>query len=145
MIYLKVVTFNIGDGEYALDINYIESVVDMLPITRVPEAPHEVEGIINLRGEVMPLINSSKLLGVESRAESKGKIIILNYKNRKFGFLVDEIREVIDVSEEDVEPVDERIGVGGRYIDGIIKRKDKLVILLKPSLASEEVFSTGVG
>ena len=142
---MKVVTFNIGDGEYALDINYIESVVDMLPITRVPEAPHEVEGIINLRGEVMPLINSSKLLGVESRAESKGKIIILNYKNRKFGFLVDEIREVIDVSEEDVEPADERIGVGGRYIDGIIKRKDKLVILLKPSLASEEVFSTGVG
>lgn len=142
---MKVVTFNIGDGEYALDINYIESVVDMLPITRVPEAPHEVEGIINLRGEVMPLINSSKLLGVESRAESKGKIIILNYKNRKFGFLVDEIREVIDVSEEDVEPADERIGVGGRYIDGIIKRKDKLVILLKPSLASEEVFSMEAG
>ena len=143
---MKVITFSIGEGEYALDINYIESVVDMLPITRVPEAPYEMEGIINLRGEVIPLVNSAKLLGIETQdMEKKGKIIVLNYNGKKFGFLVDEIKEVTDVSEKEIEAVDETIGISSNYIDGIIKRGNKLIILLKPSLASEEIFSTGTG
>ena len=138
----KVVTFKVGDEEYALEISNIESVVEMLPITKVPDAPYGVEGVINLRGEVMPVIDGRKKLGSDVNETDKAKIIIINLDGKKYGFIVDEVREVLDVNESEIEDVKEIMtNVNSKYVDKIIKKGEKLIVLLKPNMVSEDIFS----
>lgn len=138
----KVVTFRVGEEEYALEISNIESVVEMLPITKVPDAPHGVEGVINLRGEVMPVVDGRKKFSTSVAENDKAKIIIINLEGKKYGFIVDDVREVLDVDEEEVEDVKEIMtNVNTKYVDGIIKKGERLIVLLKPSMVSEDIFS----
>ena len=138
----KVVTFKVGDEEYALEISNIESVVEMLPITKVPDAPYGVEGVINLRGEVMPVIDGRKKLGSDVNETDKAKIIIINLDGKKHGFIVDEVREVLDVNESEIEDVKEIMtNVNSKYVDKIIKKGERLIVLLKPNMVSEDIFS----
>jgi len=139
---LKVVTFKVGDEEYALKINSIESIVEVIPITKVPDTPYGVEGVINLRGEIMPVIDGRKKLGSEIGENDKAKIIIINLSGKKYGFIVDEVREVLDVNEKEIEDVKEIMtNVSIKYIDGIIKKNERLIVLLKPDMLNEDVFS----
>ncbi|MDI3472245.1 MAG: purine-binding chemotaxis protein CheW [Thermotogaceae bacterium] len=138
----KVVTFKVGDEEYAIDIKNIESVVEMLPITKVPDAPYGVEGVINLRGEVMPIIDGRKKFGSSSFENDKAKIIIVNLSGKKYGFIVDDVREVLDVNENEIEDVKEIMSnLNTKYVDGIIKKGERLIVLLKPNMVNEEIFS----
>ena len=138
----KVVTFKVGDEEYALEISNIESVVEMLPITKVPDAPYGVEGVINLRGEVMPVIDGRKKLGSDANETDKAKVIIINLDGKKYGFIVDEVREVLDVNESEIEDVKEIMtNVNSKYVDKIIKKGERLIVLLKPNMVSEDIFS----
>ena len=138
----KVVTFKVGDEEYALEISNIESVVEMLPITKVHDAPYGVEGVINLRGEVMPVIDGRKKLGSDVNETDKAKIIIINLDGKKYGFIVDEVREVLDVNESEIEDVKEIMtNVNSKYVDKIIKKGERLIVLLKPNMVSEDIFS----
>jgi len=138
----KVVTFKVGDEEYALEISNIESVVEMLSITKVPDAPYGVEGVINLRGEVMPVIDGRKKLGSDANETDKAKVIIINLDGKKYGFIVDEVREVLDVNESEIEDVKEIMtNVNSKYVDKIIKKGERLIVLLKPNMVSEDIFS----
>lgn len=103
--YSQYLAFKLGIDEYGLPIANINSIVDNdYPITRVPTAPEHVIGIINLRGDIVPIINLSKKLGVPSEDNPDNKKIIITNKNDIIvGFLVDTVLDVIQLSGDSLE------------------------------------------
>lgn len=131
----KVVTFMIGAEKYAIEISNVESVVEMLPITKIPDMPHGVEGVINLRGEVIPVIDGRKRLSsaLEADETRKAQIVIIMLNNKKYGLIVDQVNEVLDVNEQEAVGSKEVIDADTRCAEKIIKKGEQLVVLLKPS------------
>ncbi len=100
----EYVLFKIEQGNYALDIKYVENIERTSDITSVPFTDHFIQGVINLRGEIIPVINVRKRLGIEDREFDKNsRIIILKYNEYNIGLLVDESYEVLQLSEESIE------------------------------------------
>jgi purine-binding chemotaxis protein CheW len=106
---------------------------------KIPNTPKFVDGIINLRGDITPIINLKKRFNLdEASIDSDTRIIVINIKSRQVGFVVDEASQVIRLSEEDIEPAPELVaGVDKKYITGVGKLKDRIVLLLN----LEEVLS----
>jgi len=131
----KVVTFTIGAEKYAIEISNVESVVEMLPITKIPDMPHGVEGVINLRGEVIPVIDGRKRLSsaLEADETRKAQIVIITLNNKKYGLIVDQVNEVLDVNEQEAVGSKEVINADTQCAEKIIKKGEQLVVLLKPS------------
>lgn len=130
MSEFKVVTFKIGEQNFAMDITNVETVVEMMPITKLPSAPKDIEGIINLRGEVIPVVDGAKKLTNKSLQSGK-KIIVVNSDNGKYGLIADEVEQVMGVTENEIEQLEM---CKSRYIAGIIKKGEKLVVLLHSDL-----------
>ena len=131
---VQLVTFSMAGETYALEIQQVEAIINLVPITRVPKAPQHIDGVINLRGEIVPVINTRrrlKLTEVERRPNNQ--IIILSFEEEKVkaGFLVDSVQEVIRLPESAIEPpsrVSE--GVDVEYLRGVGKIDNKIIILL---------------
>ena len=119
------------DGEqYVIDISFVDNIVRMQQITRVPKAQYYFAGVINLRGEIIPVMNLRVKFGLESK-ESNGAtriIIVKPENNAKIGILVDEVREVVTLEEEDIEKVD--YDEQGVSLLGVGKYKETLISLL---------------
>lgn len=119
------------DGEqYGIDISFVDNIVRMQQITRVPKAQYYFSGVINLRGEIIPVINLRSKFGLESKESTNATriIIVKPENNAKIGILVDEVREVVTLEEEDVEKVDYD-GQGVNLL-GVGKYKETLISLL---------------
>lgn len=133
-------TFTIGDEKYAIEISDVESVVEMLPLTKIPDTPHGVEGVINLRGEVIPIVDGRKKLSkaLETDKAGKAQIVIITLNNKKYGLIVDQVSEVLDVSEQEVVEARELVNTDTQCTEGVIKKGEQLVVLLKPSALLEQ-------
>lgn len=134
MSEFKVVSFRIGDEEYALDIMKIDSIIEIKKILNIPQAPSFVEGIINFRGTVVPVINGRKKFFVESSKNKDGrsdKAIVVNFENRKVAILVDEVKEVLTLSQDTLEePPSEISNVSNKYISAIANMEGRMIIIL---------------
>lgn len=129
----KIVSFKLKDEEFAFDIMKIIEVIKIKEITEVPTAPSFVEGIINLRGKIIPIIDLRKRFNLESKERTKeNRIIIIEYQQKQFvGIIVDEVHKVINVKKEEIlPPPSTLISAGGKYIDSIIKIGDRIIVLL---------------
>lgn len=136
---IDVVKFELGGECYALDIHLAREIVEMIPITPVPRAPAHIAGLINLRGEVTTIIDLATLLGVpDFETEITKKIIVLMPEatgGANVGVIVGDVHSVIQVSEKNVEQIDEGTSADG-FVKGIIKNggedseKSELVIWL---------------
>ena len=102
---VQYIVIKLGGEQYGIDIKYVDNIVRMQSITRVPHVPNYIKGVINLRGEVIPVLNLRLKMGLEEVAETHtSRIIIL--KTEQFGllgFIVDEVREVVTLSERQIE------------------------------------------
>ena len=129
---LTLVGFFLGQEEYALDILKIREIRPMMEITTVPKAPDFVEGVINLRGDIVPIINlRAKLSLPEAEHTEESKVIVVEFDNRLIGIVVDEVSEVIEIPEERVSPPPAIIGgVEAEFLKGVGKLGDRLLILL---------------
>lgn len=131
---VQFVSFKMAGETYALDIKQVESIINLSPITRVPKAPAYVEGVINLRGEIIPVINLRRRLNLELVPRQQGmQIIILSFdeKKVKVGFLVDHVSEVLRIPESAIEPPSHiSDGVDVEFLNGVGKVQNKIVILL---------------
>lgn len=129
---LQLVSFHIGDEEFAIDILNIQGINRMMEITRVPNSPYYVEGIINLRGQVIPVVNLRKRLGFEPKEPTKEtRIIVVEIANRVIGFIVDSVNEVLRISSAITEPPPPMVaGIDSEYITAVGKLDDRLLILL---------------
>jgi Chemotaxis signal transduction protein len=101
---LKVVSFLLGEEKFALDIMSVDSIVEMGKIVKIPESADYVEGIMNLRGNVIPIINLKKKfkMKITDRAPSS-KIVVINLDDRKIGLLVDQVHEVLTITDKQIE------------------------------------------
>ena len=140
---IQLVTFSIGDEEFGVDILRVQEIIRMMDITKVPKAPDFVEGVINLRGNVIPIIDLRKRFGMEARERDKHtRTIVIEINNMIVGFIVDAVSEVLRIPSDTVEPPPPVVsGLESEYISGVGKLEDRLLILLDLDrlLSSEEV------
>lgn len=129
---LQLVTFKLGDEEYAVEILKVQEINRMTEITAVPNAPSYVEGVINLRGKVIPVINLRKKFGLEEKeVDTHSRIMVVDISGTVIGLIVDSVSEVLRLPSDTVEPPPPMTGnVGSEYIRGIGKLEDRLLILL---------------
>jgi purine-binding chemotaxis protein CheW len=127
----KIVAFQIGEEEYGLDINYVQSIERIQHITRVPNAPEYVEGVMNLRGNVTPVIDLRRRLKLNHAAHTEDtRVIITKYDDIEVGLIVDQISDVTDVKDGEMEAASSS-GLTSEYFEGIAKTGGRLIILLK--------------
>lgn len=129
---LQLVSFNLGDEEYGVDILKVQEINRMVHVTRVPKAPEFVEGVINLRGKVIPIVDLRKRFGLPAKAHDKNtRIIVVDIEGRTVGLVVDGVSEVLRLNLETIEPPPSMVaGVDAEYIWGVGKLEDRLLILL---------------
>lgn len=139
----EVVAFRLGDEEFCLDIANVREIKEMMPITRVPNAPDFIEGVINLRGQITAVIDLKKKLGYydESTLEDKN-IIIADIKGETVGIIVDSVSDVLTLSEEEIEQPPKMLAskLDTKFIKGIAKinNGERLLIMLDLDKLFEE-------
>ncbi|MGG1401141.1 chemotaxis protein CheW [Bacillus salipaludis] len=127
----KIIAFKIGEEEYGLDISHVQSIERVLHITRVPNAPDYVKGVINLRGNVTPIIDlRCKLELGQAEFTDDSRVIITNIEDIQLGLIVDRTSDVINVSQEMIDDPS-TCGFDSEYFAGIAKIESRLIILLK--------------
>lgn len=137
----QIVVFRVGAEEYGLDLNYITEVVRPLKITPLPRMPEFVEGVINLRGAIIPVVDLRKrfeLSGIKDNPRKMRMIITRGAAstgpgraNGLLGLVVDEVHEVLYISKSSIEPPPEAVrGENSEFITGVGKVGDRLVILI---------------
>ncbi len=130
-VTIQLVTFFIGSGEYAVDIGKVQEINRYNDVTKMPNTPDYIEGIINLRGKVMPVINLAKLMGLDGSFLKDSKIMIADIRGVTTGLLVDNVSEVLRISSTLLEPPpvlsNEK---SGDIVRAIAKLEDRLLMLL---------------
>lgn len=129
---LQLVSFEVGDEEYAVPILSVQEINRMMQITRVPQSPEFVEGVINLRGKIIPVVDLRKRFGLTELENSDDvRIIVVEVVNRVIGFTVDRVNEVLRINSSIVEPPPSMVcGIDTDYVQGVGKLDDRLLILL---------------
>jgi purine-binding chemotaxis protein CheW len=126
------VIFKLAGQEFGADIAVVKEIVTMSPVTRLPAAPPYVEGVMSLRGTVIPVLSLHKRFGLPDRVDDReSRIMVLDIAGRQTGVIVDGVAEVVKIAEADItEPDAEVTGVDRRYLTGVAKVGDRLVILM---------------
>ena len=129
---LQVVVFQVADEHYAVDISGVREILRLPDITKVPHSPSFVEGVINPRGTVIPVIDLHKRFDLSERDSTNDtRVMVLNVSDSLVGAIVDSVSEVMTFTDKQVEPVDKlSVTISVEYITGVTKMEDRLVILL---------------
>ncbi|GIO53189.1 chemotaxis protein CheW [Paenibacillus cellulositrophicus] len=133
---IKVIVFKLGSEEYGIEVDKVQTIERMLPITRVPKTYTFVRGVINLRGVVIPVIDLRGRFGLpETEYTDQTRIIIVVVGEMEVGFIVDSANDVIDLNRDRIETPPEVVGgIKARYLDGVAKiGDDRLLIMLNLS------------
>ena len=128
----QIVSFRLADEEYGLDIMKVQEIILIGQITHMPQTPDFVRGLINLRGQVIPIIDLRSRFDFPAGEKSESqRIIVVNVGTRTMGIVVDEVDQVLRVKAEDIEPPPTSVkGIKHDFITGLVKQENKLVILL---------------
>lgn len=131
----KYVVFKLENEEYGLDILRVKEIKEMMRITRVPKAPAYVRGVINLRGEVIPVIDLRKKFNLQSSQDTEStRIIIVTVDEITVGMIIDASSEVLEIDKELIEePPATVAGIDHSFLYGIGKINERLIILLDVS------------
>lgn len=133
----QLVTFQLGSELYGVDIMDVKEIVKIQSVRPIPNAPYYVEGIINLRGEIIPIIDLHKRFRIkameitEDYDEDEGGFIILNIDGNKIGIIIDRVARVVQVETSSIqEPPQMLTGIGSEYINGVIREETGYLIVL---------------
>lgn len=129
---LQLVSFKLGNEEFAVDILRVQEINRMIEVTRVPNAPSHVDGVINLRGKVIPVVDLRTRLGMPRKDQDKNsRIVVVELHGIVVGFVVDSVQEVLRIPKSVTEPPPAMAsGVEAEYITAVGKLEDRLLILL---------------
>lgn len=126
----QLVIFQLNDQKYALPIQETQEIIRMSNITKIPNTKHYVEGIINLRGSIVPVINLNKRLNLNVTEYGEDtRIIVVEHNGQKVGMIVDVVLEVGRFSDNEIEPPSVA-GDGVDYLRGVVKKEDNLWLLI---------------
>ncbi len=128
----RFLTFHLGKESYGIEIEYVTEIIVMQEITKVPDLPESIIGVVNLRGNVISVMDMRKRFHLESREiDDRTCIIVVNIKEIAIGLLVDTVNEVVNIPEEHVDsPPKTHSGIKSNYILGMGKVEDQVKILL---------------
>ncbi|RKD21098.1 hypothetical protein BEP19_15590 [Ammoniphilus oxalaticus] len=129
---LKIVTFQVNDEEYGTNISLVNSIEKIMEITRVPNVSEYIVGVMNLRGNVIPIVDLRKRFGLPAKEfDDETRIIVLQLKEIEVGIVVDSCSSVVDINKGDIEPPPTVSGdVDTSFILGAVKIDRRLIILL---------------
>ena len=138
---LQMVSFKIGDEEFGVDILKVQEINRMMSITKVPNAPAFVTGVVNLRGRIIPVIDLRYKLGMPGKDyDNDTRIVVVEVNDTTTGFIVDAVSEVLRIPRSITEAPPEMVsGIDSDYITAVGKLEGKLLILLD----LEKVLSSG--
>ncbi len=130
---MQVIVFKVGEELYAIDVSYIKGIEKMVPIVRIPANVPHVKGIINLRGEVIPVLGLRSKFGLQDAAITEdNRMLIVQYDGMLVALLVDSVLEIEDVTEQKYHDAPRIVQNGDtRYIRGIINDKNRLIIMIE--------------
>ena len=128
----QFVGFRLADQEYAFQIEKIQEIVILDSVTRAPQVADYVEGVSNLRGTIIPIINLRKLFGIEPKSvDEETRTIVVNVGERIMGCTVDSVTQVMRIPANSIQPAPELVtGEGNAYIAGFAKLDERLLVLL---------------
>lgn len=129
----QFVGFRLDNENYAIPITTIQEIIVMKPITRIPQVPASIEGLINLRGSVIPVVNLRTLFGMPARPfDDETRTIIANVGDRTVGYVVDEVTQVMKIAGDQIQSAPLAVSaVAGRHIAGLARLDDRLLIILR--------------
>jgi purine-binding chemotaxis protein CheW len=129
----QFVSFVIAGEEFGVNILTVQEIIRPVEITRVPHAPDFVEGVINLRGRILPVIDLRTRFGFPSREQDDDmRIVVVEIGAQTIGFMTDSVQEVLRVDVTSIEPAPEiAVGIDAGYLRGVAKLEDRLLILLE--------------
>lgn len=130
--YLQVVSFRLGIEEYAIEITKVKEIILVEGITRVPQMPAYIEGIINLRGTVIPVVDLRKRFEVGTpQFNEHTRIVVTRMDGRIVGMIVDAVSRVMKIPKANIQPPPDTIAsVAGEYLIGVAKLDDRMQLLL---------------
>ena len=128
----QVVVLQLNNESYAVEISGVKEIVRLPDITRLPNAPDYVEGVIDFRGQVTAVINLHRRFGLPvSEVTRETRLIVLTLGDTQFGVTVDGVSETLTIPEEAVDPIDNiALDIDAEYVTGVARLDEKLVILL---------------
>lgn len=128
----QIVVFNLANEYYGVQIAAVQSIIKLQPITVVPRAPHFIEGVINLRGQVLPVMDLRKRLGLPMALSPQNtRIMVVEVATTLVGMVVDSVTEVLRLDSATIEPLSPLVvTVDSAFITGIAKIGARLIILL---------------
>ncbi|OJW13059.1 MAG: chemotaxis protein CheW [Planctomycetales bacterium 71-10] len=129
---LQFVGFRLGDEDYAIAITKIQEIILMKPITRLPQAPDYIEGLINLRGAVIPVVSLRKRFGLPARElDDETRTIVVNVHEKTVGCVVDAVTQVMRINRDQIQPSPLGSAAGScRYVSGLAQLDERLLIML---------------
>lgn len=133
---IQLVTFQLGDELYGIDIMNVKEIQKVKEIRAIPNAPMYVEGIFNLRGNIIPVINLHKRFHIKKAELSEedkmlSGFLIISINGRMLGVYIDKVSRVMTIEKSDIQPPPQMIaGIGTEYIQGVVKEDDGYLIIL---------------
>lgn len=130
---LQMVVFQLGGEEFGVEIMKVQEIIRMPEITQIPQSPEYVEGVINLRGKIIVVINLDKRFNLSSKdVDEHSRIIVVEIGDNVVGMIVDSVNEVLRINASSIDPAPELVtsSVSKEYITGVGKLDDRLLILL---------------
>ena len=133
---LQLVSFQLGGEHYAIDIMDVEGIVNVEEVRPIPNAPSYVEGIFNLRGDIIPVINLHRRFHItkpelSEEDELLSGFVIVNIDGMQLAVIIDKVSRVLTVSTDEIQPPPQMIsGIGAEYIEGVVHRDEGYLIIL---------------
>jgi len=146
---IQLVSFMLAKEEYGVEVLKVREIIRMLSMTKMPNTMQYVEGIINLRGKVIPIISMRKRFGLmENENSSQTRIIIMDVAGSLTGFIVDAVSEVIRIHSSEIQPPPTMVlsgGIGQEFITGVFNHAERLLIIMDVDrmFSNEELDSFG--
>jgi purine-binding chemotaxis protein CheW len=134
---LQLVTFQLGEEQYGIDIMDVEGIVKVEDVRPIPNAPSYVEGIFNLRGEIIPVINLHRRFHIEHAVLSEedqllSGFVVVNIGGRHLAIIIDKVARVVTIAADQIQPPPQVIsGIGAEYIEGVVTQGDRYLIILE--------------
>jgi purine-binding chemotaxis protein CheW len=131
---VQIINFRLGNEEFGADIGLVREITRITDITHIPEVPSFIQGVINLRGQIIAVIDLAKQFGLSSRETlpQSARIVVVEVHGQTLGILVDEVPGVLKIPRENIVPAPEpiRVKLDKDYISGVGKLENRLIILL---------------